>query len=328
MRTSEADDAPGEVGAILRRAGLGTGPLTRADGVANDVWLTPEHVVRLSSGRLRRSMRHEAGVLTRLPPTIPHAGVIAVGDRAGVGEFLVLDRLPGVSLGTAWPALTTARRRRLAAELAGHVQALHRLDVTDWPDNPWVADALAGRYADAYHAPPGLAPALVEAARSVRPDAAAVLDRVADFLAHRVDCFAGDEARPVLVHADLHVDNVMVAVEESGPADRLTGLIDFEGSRVAAPDVELDMLLRSVRTAAARGVEDVERLPGWLLEGYPELVSHPRIVDRLEAYELLWHLVQLHHWRLGVRWMADPVTGLTGVLDGGFVREVTALIAR
>lgn len=306
-----------EVVRILRAAGVPDGPLERGGGIANEVWMTPDHVVRLNTGRFRDVFRFEADVLGRLPASIPHPAVIAVGQRDDAGEYLVLERLPGRSLAETWPGLDTGQRRHLTHELTGMIRALHQIDLADWPPCPWVVDALAGIWADAYHAPPSFAPALVAAAREARPDAAATLDQIAVFIDRRMDAFAGDT--DVVVHTDLHIANVIV------DGDRISGLIDFEGVRAAPADVELDMLLRFVRSLAGQ-VDDIERLPGWFRQVYPEPFGHPRLLDRLEVYEVLWYLVQLHHWQPGARWMDDPLTYLRDVLTGDFRTSIRELL--
>ncbi|MBC8075680.1 MAG: hypothetical protein H7Y32_06345, partial [Chloroflexales bacterium] len=53
--------------AVLAAHGLATAPLTPANGWSNHVWMTPTHVVRISSGRFRDAYAHEAAVLALLP---------------------------------------------------------------------------------------------------------------------------------------------------------------------------------------------------------------------------------------------------------------------
>jgi aminoglycoside phosphotransferase (APT) family kinase protein len=320
MNHDEADSRQ-EAGQLLRGAGLPAEGLVAGRGVANAVWLTTEHVVRLSSGRFRDAFAHEAGVLRRLPPDIPRPMGIANGRRDGAGEFLILGRLPGTSLAEAWPSLTTASRRRIVHELAGITRRLHALEPAPWMDNPWVTDALAGTWADAYHPPPSLSPELVASARQSRPDAADVLDRISAFIAARMDAFEGD--RDVPVHSDLHFGNVVV------DGGRISGLVDFEGFRLAPADTELDMLLRSIRWALASpeiGSVDHALVPRWFQKVYPGLFAHPRLIERLEVYEALWHLVQLHHWKPGATWMCDPAATLEALIHGRFREGVSRLL--
>lgn len=307
-----------EARALLHRAGLPADELVPGGGIANDVWLTPSHVVRMNDGRFRDAFRYEARVLRMLPVEIPHPVVVAHGAREG-GEFLILERLPGTTVGDAWSSLTTASRRTLVRELAEITRRLHALEPATWMENPWVADAMAGRFADAYHAPPSLFVPLIASARRVRPDASDVLGGTGGFITTRIDAFAGDGATPV--HTDLHVRNVLV------DGGRISGLVDFEGFRLVPADVELDMLLRSIRWALASpvaGSMDYGMVPHWFREGYPGLFAHPRLIERLEVYEALWHLVQLHWYPVGSP--DDPVVPLMAVLDGRFRKAMTELL--
>lgn len=304
---------------LLRRAGVSADDLVAGAGIANEVWLTPDHGVRLGNGRFRDAFAYEAEVLRHLPAEIPRPLVLAHGKRDADGEYLVLERLPGVTLDAAWRALTTGQRRRLVTELAGIMRRLHALEPAAWMANPWVADAMAGKYADAYHAPPSLFGKLIGSARRVRPDASPVLDLVAAFTARRLDAFAGDIDVPI--HTDLHFRNVLV------DGDHISGVIDFEGFRLGPADTELDMFLRSIRWALPTPGEaslDYEMVPRWFSGAYPALFGHPRLIERLEVYEALWHLVQLHWHPAGEP--GDPVADLDLLLKGRFRDTATGLL--
>ena len=308
-----------ETAHLLERAGVLADDLVVGAGIANEVWLTPDHVVRLSSGRFRDAFAYEAEVLRRLPVEIPRPLVLAHGKREGEGEYLVLERLPGVTMDDAWPFLPAASRRALVHEIADIMRRLHALEPEAWMANPWAADAMAGKYADAYHAPPGLYRELIRSARRARPDASDVLARTGAFIASRLDAFAGDIDVPI--HTDLHFRNVLV------DGDHISGIIDFEGFRLGPADIELDMLLRSIRWALLTpggGSMDYEMVPHWFGEAHPALFAHPRLIERLEVYEALWHLVQLHWHPAGDP--DDPEHRLERLLEGEFQAVTSTLL--
>ena len=122
---------------LLESLGLPSSPLQVADGWVNRVWLAPAHVVRLSSGRFRDSLAHEARVLRLLPPEVPHARVVA-HRRTGRREWLVLERVPGITLTAAWPALA-----RCSKELRPHrlLVRAHRCQVAR--NRAWRSGALS-----------------------------------------------------------------------------------------------------------------------------------------------------------------------------------------
>lgn len=306
-----------EARALLNKHGLAAGSLASASGVANDVWLTPSAVIR-----------HEARILGLLPDDIPHPAVLAHGERETGGEYLILERVPGRTLDAAWPDLDLETRRHVVRDLVGIVKRLHALSLVPAMQNPWLHDALTIPIpADAYHAPPASAPMLVSAATTARPDLADVIAKTGTFIADRMFAFDDSPRAPdVLVHADLHFRNVLVGDE----GESITGLIDFEGSRPAAADIELDMLLRFLRSSRQFGSNESSDYAGVLTgfhEGYPELFAHPHLEARLEVYEALWHLVQVHHWRPEYVSMPDPAIALRHLLTGGFRERVDALLA-
>jgi aminoglycoside phosphotransferase (APT) family kinase protein len=315
-----------EARGIFAAHGLEPGRLVPAAGFANRVLLSDRHVLRLNDGRFAGAFGYEAGVLERLPTELPHPRVVGYGRRSNGGEYLLLTRLPGRELAAEIAVRPNGELRTLFRELGRIVAELHRLQPASWMASSWVAEAMAGRWENAYHAPPQAFPGLVAAAGLARPDAAGVLADVYHFVAERVSgasaCFDDDEVG-VFCHTDLHAGNVMV----SGGA--VTGLLDFEGSRVAAADTELDMLIRCLRGIGLDGDEPARgrALLAAFLDGYPAIAAHPRLVDRLLTYEALWHLVQCHHWRPGARWTGDPVLEVMGVLDGSLGAEYAALLA-
>lgn len=287
-RVLEAHDLPAE-------------SLTATDGWSNRVWLTPTHVVRLSSGRFRDAFAHEVAVARLLPPTVPHARVLAYG-RAGHREWVIQERITGRPLVEVWPQLGPDERRAAVIQLGAVLHALHTTPLPAGFDNPWLTDALApgGHPEDAYHAPPDHYNLLLVAAARVPGVDHGVLTSVGAFIAERLHIFSDDSL--VLVHSDAHLANLLWA------EGRITALLDFEGSRPAARDVELDTLLRFSRTPVLYrgrdgqdGPEDdeVRAIPGWLAAAYPELFAHPHLTARLAVYEALWQLVQLLHFPPG-----------------------------
>jgi len=302
LNESNPTDPRGEFArSLLESLGLPSSPLQIADGWSNNVRLAPAHVVRLSPGRFRNSFAHEARILRLLPPEIPHATVVAQG-RLGRQEWLVLERVPGVSLMVAWPSLNKHERARAARELGTMLRALHQIRIPADLRNPWIDDALApgGPRQDAYHAPPAFYREMLVSVQDVPGVDRGVLDEIGAFIAERLDAF-GPEPE-VLVHADVTFANVM------WHDGHMNALLDFESARPAPRDLELDTLLRFVREP--RLVDwtsqpdkwvgsDLETFTDGLAGAYPGLFSHPCLAARLGVYEALWQLVQLHHFRPG-----------------------------
>jgi aminoglycoside phosphotransferase (APT) family kinase protein len=291
----------------------------------NRVWIAPAHVVRLSSSRFRDALAHEARVLQLLPDAVPHAGVVA-HRRLGRQEWLVLDRVPGVTLTAAWPALGRRDRALAARQLGEILRALHQVVVPPDLGPPWLMDALApgGPIRDAYHAPPDRYTDLLAAAEDVPGVDPGVLREVGEFIAERLDAFASHPTEPAaLVHIDVHFGNVMWDDKEGGGGGQISALLDFEGARAGPADLELDTLLRFTRepdrydwrpTTVTR--RDLAGVVDWLADAYPALFAHPRLDARLAVYQALWHLVQLLHAPPGSGGH-DPWGHLLALLDAG-----------
>jgi hygromycin-B 7''-O-kinase len=283
---------------LLHSLALPATPLLRSHGWSNQVWLAPDHVVRLSSGRFRDAFAHETQVLRLLSPAVPHARVIAYG-RAGQREWLIQARVPGQPLAAVWSDLSNEQRRQTVSQLSMILCALHHSPLPPDFHLPWLDDALApgGHPENAYHAPPDYYRQLLAAAKRIPGVDPALLNAVDTFIAERLPAFVDDQA--VLVHSDLHFANLL------WHDGLITAVLDFEGARPAAPDQELDMLLRFVREPqVVRGPgeqsgpahQELWTVPDWLAEAYPALFAHPRLTDRLAVYDALWQLVQLHHF--------------------------------
>ena len=318
--------------AILRHAGLAVdGGLVARHGWSNRAWVGRDVVVRVSSGRLRRSLAHEFDVCTELAtsgfavPAPVAAGVVSdVTEIEGDGddeerrraEWLISTRLPGETLADAWPDLGPAQRRTAGTDLGNFLRSLHREADLDLAP-PWWTDAHdpAG-YHSAYRPRVGLAVDMALAARDLPFADRPLLDDVLALLNERLPHFADDV--PVFTHGDVHGHNLLL-----DPATgRLTGVLDWEGAHPAAPDLELDMLLRWVHAAHAfpsspdgpSRIEegDVVELVDHLGAAYPELFATPHLQERLDVYDVQWHLVQLFFERY---WQAlghgDPTTPST-----------------
>jgi aminoglycoside phosphotransferase (APT) family kinase protein len=114
---------------------------------------------------------------------------------------------------------------------------------------------------------------------------------------------------------------------------QLTAVLDFEMARPAAPDLELDVVLRfchwphlpvPAEQEQRMRREDFRSVPEWLAETYPELFDAPRLRDRLEVYAVM------HDLRQSIQFPARPgepewrpVQRLRAIVDGrSYLREV------
>lgn len=99
----------------------------------------------------------------------------------------------------------------------------------------------------------------------------------------------------VLIHNDLHFDNIFVN-------DGKIKIIDFERSMFAPRDFELDILYRMVRKPWKFASEETEQYTDssdytnimlYINKYYPELLDVPNLSQRLAIYDMVYFLEQL-----------------------------------
>jgi hygromycin-B 7''-O-kinase len=313
-----------EVRRILAHHRLDVNNIHQAPGFANAVWMTRDVVIRLNGGRFINAFGHEADVLQHLHGVVPVPQVITSGAREAGGEYIILERLRGQNLEDAWPFLPAESRRNVLVQLSGILAKIHALPIERWMTCEWFDLALhRHNAADAYHVSPQNAPWMIESAHKHRPDLADTLSHVSMFITDRMDLFG--DSHDVFIHSDLHFRNLIV------DGDRVTGIIDFEGSRPAPLDVELDMLVRWLTPLAEADSGNYGALLPALFDLYPALGNIQALLDRLGVMELLWMLVQAHHWHPGAVWMGDPGEEMRRVLEGAYradLLQVLPVLAR
>ncbi len=275
----------------LAEAGIDSSGLQRADSVTNDVWLTPHYVVRVNRDASMRLYR-EAVLSQVLPASVGYPPVVQHGGEVG-SDWLLLERLPGVSLSRAWPTMTEAQRRRAVKQLSERLRSVHgtrcpRLDgLSDVPQllDPAPTGSQAVRK---------LLDGLERASTLPNVDAGVVADAIdmVSSLASALDPFDA----VTVVHGDLTFENVL------WDGTDVTAVLDFEFARPGPPDLDLDVLLRFISLPhlhvpaeyeAVTKAGDYADVPWWMAEDYPELFAHPRQFDRSRIYSIAWDVREM-----------------------------------
>jgi hygromycin-B 7''-O-kinase len=161
----------------------------------------------------------EAGVLSavhgRLAVPTPAVHASGAFERWG---YVLMDRMPGVPLASAWPGLSPPERDALADQLGEAIAALHAVappEIDDWWPDDWSefvedqANGCVGRQRAL-----GLDPAWVAQIPSFLAEAPLV------------------DAPPVLLHTEILDEHLLYA------DGRLTGLIDFEPAMRGAAEYD------------------------------------------------------------------------------------------
>jgi len=278
----------------LAAAGFGADvPLERASSVTNEVWLTPDAVLRVNT-RSDQRLRREALIASTLPPGLGYPTVLAYGGDLG-SDWLVLERVSGRPLSRCWPTMTDAARQESVRQLAERLKILHHCQPPTVPalhDRPQLLDP-AHTGAEAVVA---LVAGLRRAAGLPRVEAKIMgdLERLVVGTCSALDPF---DAK-TLVHGDLTFENILWDSQEQ----RITAILDFEWARTGPPDLDLDVLLRCVAYPELHVAADYEHLtravdysqvPWWLAEAYPELFSVAGQLERVRLYAIAWDVKEL-----------------------------------
>jgi hygromycin-B 7''-O-kinase len=241
----------------LAKAGLDPSvELHPLSSVTNEVWAAGRHIVRVN--------RHPV-------PRLWREATLAYGGLVGA-DWMITERLPGQVLSRCWPAMSRDDRRSAIRQLAERLQQLHAYVLGESLPEVATPQLLASS------AGPGSVDRLMSGL-----DAAQDLDHVDPVLILRAKTLVRESLAaldPVpagtLIHGDIHFENIL------WDGERITGLLDFEWARTAAPDLELDVFLRFCAFPFLHVAED-----------YPALFTHPRLRDRLRVYSIAYDLREL-----------------------------------
>ncbi len=274
----------------LLHAGLDASvPLEPASSVTNEVWLSPHHVVRVNR-RPNQRLRREAILGPTLPAEIGYPMVVAYGGQMGA-DYLVLLRVPGRPLAHCWPEMTIAARRDAIRQLASKLRRLHE---TPGPAQLPGIDAPQMLRSDTLSPVMSLLVAL-DQLRSMPYIDSGLMDDVERLVFELSSAIEPFESQ-YLIHGDLTFENVL------WDGRRITAVLDFEWSRPAPCDVDLDVFLRvcclpKLHVADAyydaTRAEDYADVPWWMQEEYPELFAIPRQLDRLRLYSIAYDIRDL-----------------------------------
>jgi len=264
--------------------------LTRASSVTNEVWLTPEYAIRVNR-RPDHRLRREAKIGPHLPPEVHYPEVVAYGTGTGF-DWLVLRRRPGNVLSRCWPTMAPSQRRLAVRQLAYMLRALHQ------STSPvGLEDAGAPQLLQGGQGQNPTTPLLVglERARGLENVDTAIVDALVDIVRGTSRHLEPFDVQ-TLIHGDLTFENVL------WDGDQVTALIDFEWSRAAPPDLDLDVILRfcafphlhvALDYAEQTKPEDYEDVAWWFREDYPQLFSFPYAIDRLRLYSIAYDVRDL-----------------------------------
>jgi hygromycin-B 7''-O-kinase len=262
-------------------------PITRVSSVTNEVWLTADYVIRVNR-RPDHRLRREAELGPLLPDVVRYPEVVAYGTGTGF-DWLVLRRRPGDVLSRSWPTMAPAQRRFAIRQLAFLLRALHETRSPVGLDDLGAPQLLRGGQGNEPTAPLLVA---LERARSLENVDATVMNALIDIVRSTSRTLEPFDV-PWLIHGDLTFENVL------WDGEQITALIDFEWSRAAPADLDLDVILRFCAFphlhvaddyASQTKPEDYEEVAWWLREDYPSLFQFPHALERLRIYAIAFDI--------------------------------------
>jgi Ser/Thr protein kinase RdoA (MazF antagonist) len=227
-----------------------------------------------------------------LPPEVKCPDIKGCDSGAG-NDLLVIARRPGAVLSRAWPAMPPSQRRVAVRQLGFMLKALHE---TPRPDDLPSIEEL---------------PQLLTTDESMEPTAPlldalaalSLLEHVDEELVGELRSFVWSRSKilkpfssSTLIHGDVTFENVLWDGQE------VTALIDYEWSRGAPRDVDLDVLLRFCAYPKLHVAEDYEAetravdyedVPSWLAEDYRELFGFHDEVDRVRLFAISYDVREL-----------------------------------
>lgn len=255
---------------ICVRHGLDPRSLERQGTGTHIVFRTGERIVKLYAPFWIEDFHAESAALAPLRE-LPTPELLALGEIDG-WPYIVMTLVPGIPAAVVWPRLDSAQRIAIARQLGELMRRLHGHRpvaslATDWRD--FLAERIAG--AVAFHQ---------------------VGEPWVGWIAGRLAAFHPSPASPVLLHADITDDHLLLT--EMATGWRITGLIDFGDAMMGDPRYEFIAPLAFY----AFGEPPVTRA---LLDGYGLSITD-EVREELTTYCLLHK-----YGRIGVFLARHPV---------------------
>lgn len=200
-------------------------------------------------------------------------------DKKGVPYFYeILERVNGVSLYNVWHIYTEEQREDIIRQLCDAMKQMHSIkgDRYNWTEHMKKEFNSLYKKAKELNIFNGEEQDLLEQAYS-------------DFDKY----LESDDF--VLVHNDLHFDNIFVY-------NGKIKIIDFERSMYAPRDFELDIFYRMIRKPWKFASEETEEyteagqysnIMSYVNKYYPKMVNTPNLYERLGIYDIVYFLAQL-----------------------------------
>ena len=265
--------------------------VSKAGGWSNEVWVSKELVLRLSSNKENTRLLREGQLAKLFPAEVGYPKIMESGTISGY-SWTLAERIPGECLGNVWKSLGWEKRVSALQQLWTRVQAVHTVPVNKAakfaPKNAWFNTTNAELAEKSFlH--------LVEEKIFTFNESHVLRDILSNFW--RVLPTSPD----VLCHGDLTLDNAI------WHDDQVVSLLDFEFAVIAPLQLDLNHLIKCAygpeHVTGTTQISDSEG-PFQLQQAVRE-IALPSLMQPEEKVLLLGYAILLELWLLET-WLEHP----------------------
>ena len=192
--------------------------------------------------------------------------------------YEILEKIKGVSLYNVWHTYTEKEREDIIRQICNAMKGMHSVKGKPYDWTKYIKNKFNKIYSE------------VKKFNIFNEEEQKLLEKAYDDFDKYLD-----SNEFVLVHNDLHFDNIFVDNEK-------IKILDFERSMYAPRDFELDIFYRMIRKPWKFASEETEKytdkeqysnIISYVKKYYSELFNVPNLDERLEIYDIVYYLVQL-----------------------------------
>ena len=192
--------------------------------------------------------------------------------------YEILEKIKGVSLYNVWHTYTEKEREDIIRQICNAMKGMHSVKGKPYDWTKYIKNKFNKIYSE------------VKKFNIFNEEEQKLLEKAYDDFDKYLD-----SNEFVLVHNDLHFDNIFV---DNGKIK----ILDFERSMYAPRDFELDIFYRMIRKPWKFASEETEKytdkeqysnIISYVKKYYSELFNVPNLDERLEIYDIVYYLVQL-----------------------------------
>ena len=191
--------------------------------------------------------------------------------------YEIIEKVDGVSLYNVWHTFSEEQREEVIKQICEAMKKMHNNKVENYN---WI-DMQKNRFIPLFNQ--------AKEQNIFTEEEIKIIEKAYSYFEEYLKC-----TEFVLVHNDLHFDNIFIN-------DGKIKIMDFERSMYAPRDFELDILYRMIRKPWKFASDEVEKytdesqylnIMTYIKKYYPELVNIDNLYKRLAIYDMIYFLAQ------------------------------------